>query len=173
MAATCAQAPAATHTAITMPCMIRVWRATEARAGVVAGVAAALLVCPCHLLTACSDFFAVEQGGRAAAAEEEDEDMERGMAKEEEVKVEEVKMMVVEETDVLCSMKVWIGASSGGEARRCKTHRLRRQSTGECEERGSESQQTARESPQQARISTGRWPAQMLLLLLVLLLLKL
>ena len=55
-----------------------------------------LLACPCHLSTACRACFAVAQKGHASAEEEE-----RGVAKEEEVNMEEVTVKVVEEADVV------------------------------------------------------------------------
>ena len=83
---------------------------TQARAGVVAisgRRGCRLLVCPCHLSTTCRAYVVVAQGGCTAAAEEE-----RGVAKEEEAKVEEVKVVVVVEVDVL----VWIGARQRGRS---------------------------------------------------------
>ena len=83
---------------------------TQARAGVVAisgRRGCRLLACPCHLSTTCRAYVVVAQGGCTAAAEEE-----RGVAKEEEAKVEEVKVVVVVEVDVL----VWIGARQRGRS---------------------------------------------------------
>ena len=83
---------------------------TQARAGVVAisgRRGCRLLVCPCHLSTTCRAYVVVAQSGCTAAAEEE-----RGVAKEEEAKVEEVKVVVVVEVDVL----VWIGARQRGRS---------------------------------------------------------
>ena len=83
---------------------------TQARAGVVAisgRRGCRLLVCPCHLSTTCRAYVVVAQGGCTAAAEEE-----RGVAKEEEAKVEVVKVVVVVEVDVL----VWIGARQRGRS---------------------------------------------------------
>ena len=107
--ATCAQTLAATHTAVTRamttPCMMRVRRATEARAGVVAGVAAASLFVPAisrlHAASASSSHKAVQCAATEKDAEGHEE---RGVAEEEEVNVEEVKVKV--EAGVL----VWIGA---------------------------------------------------------------
>ena len=85
--------------------MMRVRRATEARAGVVAGVAAACLfvpaICRLHAAPTSPSHKAVSC---AAAEKDAEEDKERGVAEEEEVKVEEVKVEV--EAGVL----VWIGA---------------------------------------------------------------
>ena len=53
---------------------------------------------------------------------------------------------------------------SGGEARRCKTQGLRQQSTGECEERGSESESKATLSTIN---DTGRRMTQMLVVVVV------
>ena len=83
---------------------------TQARAGVVAisgRRACRLLACPCHLSTTCRAYVVVAQGGCTAAAEEE-----RGVAKEEEAKVEVVKVVVVVEVDAL----VWFGARQRGRS---------------------------------------------------------
>ena len=75
-----------------------------------------LLVCRCHLSSTCRAYFAVAQQGRAAAEEDDaEEDEETGVAKEEEVKVEEVNVMALADG-------------------------LRQQATAECKERGSESE---------------------------------
>ena len=58
----------------------------------------------------------------------------------------------------------------GGEARRCKTQGLRQQSTGECEERGSESESQATLSTING---TGRRVTQMLVVVVVVVLLLL
>ena len=67
--------------------------------------------CHCHLSTACRACFAVAQDGRAAAEDEDaEDDEERGLAKEEEVNMEEVEVKVMAEADML----VWIGARQRG-----------------------------------------------------------
>ena len=102
--------------AMTTPCMMRVRRATEARAGVVAGVAAASLfvpaICRLHAAPASPSHKAPPC---AAANKNAEHDVRGGVAEEEEVKVEEVSVMAVAEG-------------------------LRQQATAECKERGSESE---------------------------------
>jgi hypothetical protein len=99
--------------AMTTPCMMRVWRATQARAGVVAGVAAACLfvpaICRLHAAPASPSHKAPPC---AAADKNAEHDVQGGVAVEEEVKVEEVKVKVVEEARVL----VWIGARQRGRS---------------------------------------------------------
>ena len=92
---------------------MRVWRATQARASAVAGVAAASLFVPAisrlHAAPASPSHKAVPC---AAADKDAEHDEQGGLAEEEEVKVEEVKVKLVEEARVL----VWIGARQRGRS---------------------------------------------------------